>query len=73
MSDVIQFRRRGASREVIDKLVKLGYLEQTMRRNAGAVEDALARLQNDLCRSQVISWSDRVGCYQTATMAKIHP
>jgi hypothetical protein len=44
-----------------------------MRRKAGAVEDALAQLQNDLCRSQVISWSDRVGCYQTATMAKIRP
>jgi hypothetical protein len=58
MSDVLQFRRRGASREVIDKLVKLGYLEQTMRRKAGAVEDALAQLQNDLCHSQVISWSD---------------
>jgi hypothetical protein len=44
-----------------------------MRRKAGAVEDALARLQNDLCRSQVISWSDQVGCYQTAMVEKFGP
>jgi hypothetical protein len=59
MGEVLPFGRRGASREVIDKLVKLGYLEQTMRRKTGAVEDALARLQNDLCRSQVISRSEQ--------------
>jgi hypothetical protein len=48
MSNVLEFRRRGASREVINNLVKLGYLKQTMRRDAGAIEDALARLQIDL-------------------------
>jgi hypothetical protein len=73
MSNVLQFRRRGASREVIDKLVKLGYLERTMRHNAGATENALARLQNDLCRSQVISESDQLGSYQTASMGKFDP
>jgi len=65
MNNVLQFRRRGASREVIDKLVKLGYLERTMRHNAGAIENALARLQDDLCRSQAISESDQLDSYQT--------
>lgn len=68
MSNVLQFRRRSASREVINNLVKLGYLEQALRRNAGAIEDALARLQDDLCRSQVISGND-----QKATIAKFGP
>jgi hypothetical protein len=68
MSNVLHFRRRSASREVINNLVKLGYLEQALRRNAGAIEDALARLQDDLCRSQVISGND-----QTATIAKFGP
>lgn len=57
MSNVLRFRRRGASKEVIDKLVNLGYLNRPMRHNAGAIENALARLQDDLCRSQVISRS----------------
>ena len=68
MSNVLQFKRRGASREVIDNLVKLGYLERRMRHDAGAIEDALARLQNDLCRSQVICGSDQLDGYQPATM-----
>ena len=72
MSDVLQFRRRSASRDVIDNLIKLGYLKQTMPHKADAIEDALARLHHDLCRSQVISGSDQVD-YQTATMAKIDP
>jgi hypothetical protein len=42
-----------------------------MRHNAGAIENALAQLQDDLCRSQVISESDQLGSYQTATMGKI--
>jgi transcription elongation GreA/GreB family factor len=71
MSNVLQFRRRGASREVIDKLVELGYLKRAMRHNAGAIENALAQLRDDLCRSQVISESDQPGSYQTATMGKI--
>jgi hypothetical protein len=47
MSDVLQFRRRGASREVVNKLLELGYLTRAMRHRAGAIEDALARLQAD--------------------------
>jgi hypothetical protein len=70
MSNVLEFRRRGASREVISDLVKLGYLKHTLRHNTGAIEDALAQLQNDLCHSQVISGSDQLGCNQTATVAK---
>jgi hypothetical protein len=70
MSNVLQFRRRGASREVIDRLVKLGYLEQTLRRNAGAIEDALARLQDDLCRSQVICVSNQPRFDQTRRWGK---
>jgi hypothetical protein len=73
MSDVLQFRRRGASREVVNKLLELGYLTRTMRHRAGAIEDALARLQADLCRSQVISGSDQPSCYRTATIEKIGP
>jgi hypothetical protein len=73
MSNVLEFRRRGASREVINNLVKLGYLKQTMRRDAGAIEDALARLQIDLSRSQVISGGDQLGCYQKATTRTFGP
>jgi transcription elongation GreA/GreB family factor len=69
MSNVLQFRRRGASREVIDKLVELGYLKRAMRHNTGAIENALTQLQDDLCRSQVISESDQLG--SSATMGKI--
>jgi hypothetical protein len=69
MSNVLQFRRRSPSREVIDKLVELGYLKRALRHNASAIENALARLRDDLCHSQVISASDQMGCYQTATMA----
>jgi hypothetical protein len=71
MTNVLQFKRRDASKEVIDNLVRLGYLKQTTRHNADAIEDALVRLQNDLCRSQVISEGDLLGCYQTAPIAKI--
>jgi hypothetical protein len=71
MTNVLQFRRRGASRQVIDELVKLGYLRRTMRHNAGAVGNALARLQDDLCRSQAISESDELDRYQTAPMGNL--
>ena len=70
MSNLLQFRRRGASREVIDKLVKLGYLKRTLRHNAGAIEDALARLQDDLCRSQIISVSNQPHFDQTRLWGK---
>jgi hypothetical protein len=70
MSNVLQFRRRGASRAVINNLIKLGYLKQTMRHNAGAIEGALTQLQNDLCRSQVIAESNQLDSHHTATIAK---
>jgi hypothetical protein len=73
MSNVLQFRRRGASRAVINNLIKLGYLKQTMRHDAGAIEGALTQLQNDLCRSQVIAESDQLDSHQTATIAKFGP
>jgi hypothetical protein len=58
MNKVVQFARPAASAEVVEKLIKLGYLKGTKRRNAGAIEDALARLQADLCREQTIQDSD---------------
>jgi hypothetical protein len=58
MSNVIQFRRPAASIEVVEKLVELGYLKGNNWRRAGAVEGALARLKNDLCRDQTICASD---------------
>jgi hypothetical protein len=42
-----------------------------MRHNAGAVGNALARLQDDLCRSQAISESDQLDRYQTAPMGNL--
>jgi hypothetical protein len=73
MNNVLKFRRRGASREVIDKFVKLGYLERALRRNAGAIENALARLQEDLCRSRAISESHQLDSYRAATIGKFDP
>jgi hypothetical protein len=70
MSNVLHFRRRSASREVIDKLVKLGYLKRTLRHNAGAIEDALARLEDDLCRSQIICVSNPPRFDQTQRWGK---
>jgi hypothetical protein len=58
MSNVVQFARRTTSVEVIEKLIKLGYLKGTERQNARAIEHALATLQKDLRREQSIHDSD---------------
>jgi hypothetical protein len=58
MGNVVQFKRPVASIAVVEKLIELGYLKGTKRRQAGAIEDALARLKNDLCRDQTIRASD---------------
>ena len=58
MGNVVQFKRPVASIEVVEKLIELGYLKGTTRRQAGAIEDALARLKNDLCRDHTIRASD---------------
>jgi hypothetical protein len=61
VSNMVQFTRPIASIEVVEKLIELGYLKGAMRRNAGAIKDALARLQEDLCRDQTIRGSDPLG------------
>jgi len=58
MGNIVQFKRSVASIAVVEKLIELGYLKGTKRRQAGAIEDALARLKNDLCRDQTICASD---------------
>jgi hypothetical protein len=58
MSEVVQFRQRSGSDEVIQKLIKLGYLRQSQRFDDHATGRALAKLQNDLCRDQMISSGD---------------
>jgi hypothetical protein len=61
VNNVVQFTRPAASIEVVEKLIELGYLKGTKRRNAGAIKDALARLQEDLYRDQSIRGSDPLG------------
>lgn len=56
MGDLLELKR-SISAEVIKSLVKLGYLQRNPGRNVGAVEHALARLQDDLCREQTIRGS----------------
>jgi hypothetical protein len=58
MGNVVQFRRQIASVAVAEKLIELGYLKGTKRRQAGAIEDALRRLKNDFCRDQAIRAND---------------
>jgi hypothetical protein len=58
MGIVIQFRRPVASPEVIAKLVELGYLRPTKRHKAGAIENAMERLRQDLHGNGVISAGD---------------
>jgi len=48
MDNVVPFKRRSASAAVIEKLVRLGYLKNSSRRNEEAIECALARLEQDL-------------------------
>jgi hypothetical protein len=58
VGNIIQFRRPVASHAVIAKLVELGYLQPGKRHNSSAVENALARLKNDLYRDGVVRSSD---------------
>jgi hypothetical protein len=61
MSNVIQLTHPVTSAEVVEKLIELGYLKGTKRQNASAVDDAIARLKEDLCRNQTIRTSDPLG------------
>jgi hypothetical protein len=58
MSNVVQFARPAASAEVVENLIKLGYLKGRKRRDARAIEEALARLHSDLCRDQTLRNGD---------------
>jgi hypothetical protein len=55
---VVQFARPAISVEVVEKLIKLGYLKGRKQRDVRAIEEALARLQKDLCREKTIQDSD---------------
>ncbi len=59
MSNMIQLSHP-VTAEVVEKLIELGYLKGTKRQNPGAVNDALARLQQDLCRNQIIRVGDPI-------------
>jgi hypothetical protein len=59
MSNVVQFAQAIASRTVVNKLIKLGYLKGTKRLNNRAIRDALAKLQYDLCLNQTIRVRDQ--------------
>jgi hypothetical protein len=52
MNNVIPLTHPVTSSEVVEKLIELGYLKETKRQNSGAVDHALARLKEDLCRNQ---------------------
>jgi hypothetical protein len=58
LNNVVQFSGRRVSIEVIENLIRLGYLKGTHRHDAPAVDRAMARLQQDLHRDQTISDSD---------------
>jgi uncharacterized protein YerC len=48
MSNVVRSSFQAASRELIAKLVKAGYLQPALRHDADAVTAAIARLKHDL-------------------------
>ena len=48
MSTVARFSFEAASRELIAKLVKAGYLPTALRHDADAITAAIARLKQDL-------------------------
>ena len=51
MSNVVRSSFQAASRELIAKLVKAGYLRRGLRHDANAITDAIARLKQDLRNS----------------------
>jgi hypothetical protein len=61
MGTVLPFRRRVASRAVIEKLVELGYLRSAKRFNEGVVDHAVERLKRTLQRDGVICDGDLSG------------
>jgi len=54
VGDILEFKRP-ISKEVIKSLIKLGYLERKVGRNKVAIEDALGRLKESLCRDEIIT------------------
>jgi hypothetical protein len=48
MTNVVATSYRAASREIIDKLVRTGYLQPTLRNHPAAITSAIARLKQDL-------------------------
>ena len=48
MSNVIQSPYQAASREMIAKLIKAGYLRPVLRNDADAITLAIARMKQDL-------------------------
>lgn len=58
MGDVLPFRRRVASRAVIEKLIQLGYLQRARHYKEGVVEHAVQRLRQVLQRDGVVCDGD---------------
>jgi hypothetical protein len=58
MSNVIQFRRPLVSADITEKLIRLGYLHSSKRRNDDAIRLALDRLNGDLLREEIICEDD---------------
>ena len=48
MSEVVRPPYQTASRELIARLVKAGYLQPSLRHDADAITTAIARLKDDL-------------------------
>ena len=48
MSDVIRSAYQAASREMIAKLIKAGYLQPALRHDADAITLAIAKMKQDL-------------------------
>ena len=69
MSNVIPLAHPATSAEVVEKLIELGYLKGTNRQSGSAVDDALARLREDLCRNQTIRTS--ITCYHSPLLRQL--
>ena len=50
MSNVIRSPNRAASQDLIDRLIKAGYLQAELRNDADAVAVAIARLKEDFTK-----------------------
>jgi len=48
VGNFVRTPHRVASREMISKLIKAGYLKPTQRNNADAITEAIARMKRDL-------------------------